>query len=112
MDVTHEVRKASVYSMPLASSLSDASFFLLAIAARICASASSAFSASVFLASVNLSLNISVMYNAITTHPQMLSWSALPVPPQVVLDPSALFLSFSHLLVPRPLAPPLPSVLP
>ena len=48
---THEVRKASVYRMPLASSRSDASFFLLAIAANICASASSAFSASVFLAS-------------------------------------------------------------
>ena len=49
---THDVRKASVYRMPLASSRSDASFFLLAIAASICASASSAFSASVFLASV------------------------------------------------------------
>ena len=90
--------------MPFASSLSDASFFLLAIAARICASASSSFSASVFLASTNLHLNITVKYNELITHLRTLSWSGLLAPPQEVLDPSALFLSSSPLLVPRPLA--------
>ena len=48
---TYEVFRGSVYCTPLASSRSDASFFRLAIAARISASASSAFSASVFFAS-------------------------------------------------------------
>jgi hypothetical protein len=107
---THEVRKVSVYSMPFASSLSEASFFLLAIAARMCASASSSFSASVFLASINLHLNITVKYNELITHLRMLSWSGLLAPPQAVLDPSALFLFSSPPLAPHPLALRLPAL--
>ena len=49
---TYEVLRGSVYCTPLASSRSDASLRRLAMAARISASCSSAFSASVFFASI------------------------------------------------------------
>jgi hypothetical protein len=43
----------SIYCIPLASSMSEASFLLLLIASRISASTSSAFCVSVFFASGN-----------------------------------------------------------
>lgn len=48
---TYEAVRDSEYCIPFASSRSEASFLRLAIAARISASTSSAFSTSVFFAS-------------------------------------------------------------
>lgn len=53
---THDVFSDSVYSIPRASSMSDASFLLLAIAAKISASSCSLFSPTVFFASIILAV--------------------------------------------------------
>lgn len=57
---TYEVFRGSVYMIPFASSISEASFFLEPTAARMAASSSSLRSTSVFLASKDRLSAISV----------------------------------------------------
>lgn len=80
------VFRESVYWMPLASSISEASFLLLLIASKISASASSTFSLSVFFASSTMRKGDAYAKDQ-DTHPQLLSSSELLAPPLITFSP-------------------------